>query len=72
MEDKNNPFAFAAADEDYLQTGMTLTDYFAAKVIQPLIASKYSEEYIARKAYDVADAMMKVRKERMKNESEKK
>jgi hypothetical protein len=68
-------------DEEYLQTGMTLRDYFAAKALQSSFGSKSlraswqaSEttqnytEYSARIAYLSADAMME---ERNKSESDK-
>ena len=46
--------------------GMTLRDYFAAKVIQGLFASGNlqatdTDEALARDAYIVADAMLKAR-----------
>jgi hypothetical protein len=47
------------------ETGMTIRDYFAAKAMQGLIP-EYSmegwETIVARKAYQVADAMMEARK----------
>ena len=48
------------------QIGMTLRDYFAAKVIQGLFASGNlqatdTDEALARDAYIVADAMLKAR-----------
>ena len=44
-------------------TGMTLRDYFAAKVLQGLLASGLDQpkfEY-ARKSYEMADEMLKAR-----------
>jgi hypothetical protein len=43
--------------------GMTLRDYFAAKAIQGLLASEVNAPIntFAKKAYEVADAMMKAR-----------
>ena len=41
--------------------GMTLRDYFAAKAMQAM-AQKYSHEGdVSRKAYNLADAMLKAR-----------
>ena len=48
-------------------TGMTLRDYFAAKVIQGICssgpASEWTNERLAAEAYDLADAMLKARDE---------
>jgi hypothetical protein len=48
---------------DMYSLGMTLRDYFAAKVMQGLIAAdrNYTKEKFATIAYTVADAMMKAR-----------
>jgi hypothetical protein len=56
------------------QRGMTLRDYFAAKALVALIADPDAEEAekitgkpfriaVAHLAYDIADAMLKVREE---------
>ena len=46
------------------QGGMTLRDYFAAKAMQAM-AQKYSHEGdVSRKAYNLADAMLKAREVR--------
>jgi hypothetical protein len=51
------------------QVGMTLRDYFAAKAL-PKVQNAYTytmkqneshEDYVARRAYDMADAMLKAR-----------
>jgi hypothetical protein len=45
---------------------MTLRDYFAARAIEPLIAngaSLGSDEGLAKRAYSVADAMLKAREQ---------
>lgn len=44
-------------------TGMTLRDYFAAKVLQGLLASGLDQPKFefARKSYEMADAMMEAR-----------
>jgi hypothetical protein len=49
----------------YLNTGMTLRDYFAAKAMQSLIVdpdrADQSREEAARLSYLMADAMLKAR-----------
>ena len=42
--------------------GMNLRDYFAAKAMQALIQHHYFD-VAAKKSYEVADAMLKVRNE---------
>jgi len=47
--------------------GMDLRDYFAAKAMQGMMADHTRDNYveeIAEHAYKIADAMVKVRKER--------
>mgnify|MGYP001368193089 CR=1 FL=1 len=70
-----NPQAFAcAADDDFLQEGMTLRDYFAAKAMQgilascanpgsgnPMLLSDHSLNNQAKHSYKLADAMLKAR-----------
>jgi hypothetical protein len=54
------PVGLEAFGED--KTGMTLRDYFAAKAMQGFMGSSWnvkSFEDMARKAYQLADAMMK-------------
>lgn len=54
------------ADTQYVDEGMTLRDYFAAKAMQALLSDfeKAPDErdvcshYAARRAYQVADAML--------------
>lgn len=51
---------------DEYQDGMTLRDYFAAKAMQGLLSNRNAEAAIdefAVKAYRMADAMMKARKQ---------
>lgn len=43
------------------RAGMTLRDYFAAKAMQGMMDSVCSDEYIARAAYKMADAMLAAR-----------
>jgi hypothetical protein len=45
------------------ETGMTLRDYFAAKVLQGLLASGLDQPKFefARKSYEMADEMLKAR-----------
>ena len=50
----------------YVEGGMTLRDYFAAKAIQGMCANpncraEVGEDKFAEAAYEVADAMMKAR-----------
>jgi len=59
--------AFPASNESYLQQGMTLRDYFAAKAMQGFIADgaapEVSKTTIASMAYAMADAMMEEREQ---------
>ena len=60
------PIGLEAFGED--KTGMTLRDYFAAKAMQAILARTDSRftttlEFVGGKAYQYADAMMKVRSE---------
>lgn len=60
----NNEPAFPHSRLGSDADGMTLRDYFAAKAMQALItriAMSGGEQ--ARKAYEIADAMMKARKQ---------
>jgi hypothetical protein len=43
----------------YADAGMTLRDYFAAKAMQSM--KGFSADFIAKEAYAIADAMLKVR-----------
>jgi hypothetical protein len=43
--------------------GMTLRDYFAAKVMQTLVSYHRHEGDVSRNAYKIADAMLKARQE---------
>lgn len=51
----------------FYDTGMTLRDYFAAKAMAGVVASpdyveeEWFQEYIARQAYQMADAMLSQR-----------
>ena len=58
----NNQHAFPVQATDYVQLGMTLRDYFAAKAMQALLS--YEESTLqndAEVAYAMADAMLKAR-----------
>ena len=64
----NNPPAFplhnhGAQTLGLHVTGMTLRDYFAAKAMQGMMVDVEQPRcnYIARAAYEMADAMMKAR-----------
>lgn len=61
MIDIDTP-VFPASDRAF--SGMTLRDYFAAKLASTMIISSgtRTKEEIARYAYEVADAMLEARK----------
>ena len=60
----NNPPAFPqyiiSNNGAYVDGGMTLRDYFAAKAMQALVEKSYFDT-TARLAYEMADAMLKAR-----------
>jgi len=64
MKDTGGPaFPVKTAMFDCTQSGMTLRDYFAAKAMQALITRiSMSGGDQARKAYEIADAMLKARR----------
>ena len=49
----------------YVEGGMTLRDYFAAKALQGLLASnvKDTKDKFAKNAYEMADVMLKAREQ---------
>jgi hypothetical protein len=55
-----------AIDKQVLHDGMTLRDYFAAKAMQGLVENAnwrgMPEDALAKAAYNMADAMLEVRK----------
>jgi hypothetical protein len=62
----NNQPAFPTVMLDKPEGGMTLRDYFAAKAMQPINSqaidyAKAEASDMARKAYMIADAMIKAR-----------
>lgn len=61
----NNPPAFPYTQGNMTYTGMTLRDYFAAKAMQGIMhdVDQPHCDYIAQKSYQMADAMLKARKE---------
>lgn len=78
MSKEINPPAFPVVGctitDDYLQEGMTLRDYFAAKAMVSLIGNEtlrmslisdppkpVSHAYCSKEAYGIADAMLKER-----------
>jgi hypothetical protein len=74
VDKPENPFAFAACEGIGFQDGMTLRDYFAGQAIGAVINTCVSdprregesiEQYFARKAGEIADAMLS---ERSKND----
>lgn len=65
MSDNNMP-AFPVTEEhdcNYGSAGMTLRDYFAAKVAQTIVQGASVDNYgaLAVDAYKLADSMMKAR-----------
>jgi hypothetical protein len=60
------PMAHPSVDCKFIDAGMDLRDYFAAKALQGLVAKAVSEnqsaEIAAEAAYMFADAMMEARK----------
>ena len=46
----------------YVEGGMTLRDYFAAKAMQALVQKDYFD-FTAKNAYAMADAMLKAREQ---------
>lgn len=58
-----NPQAFPRYNNDQWFDGMTLRDYFAGQWIANEYASYTEAKDIARRAYEVADAMLKQREE---------
>ena len=57
------PVSFKWGDELSQYNGMTLRDYFASKAMQALIENDSLFSEIPTQAYELADAMMKARKE---------
>ena len=65
-----NSYVLQQEDEGYYQTeddlGITLRDYFAAKVLQGKMSTEFigysSDEDIAKDCYKLADEMLKQRK----------
>jgi hypothetical protein len=59
----NNPPAFPTGNIAPNTFGMTLRDYFAAKAMQGMMVDVYEPncDYIAKTAYEMADAMMNAR-----------
>ncbi|MDQ5990006.1 hypothetical protein QCD27_06520 [Providencia stuartii] len=66
MTDKTGGAAFPVAysNEDFIQEGATLRDYFAAKYMQAAKSNpncEYDFDDLAHEAYRMADAMLKAR-----------
>lgn len=60
------PFSYSITNRTYHDAGMDLRDYFAAKIIQGMVANSAFESIegmvnSTRVAYMIADAMMKAR-----------
>jgi hypothetical protein len=56
-------YAFPRKDDHYLNSGMTLRDYFAAQAMQSMIITDVGQdqEWLAQTSYMMANAMMKYR-----------
>ena len=65
MEKEITEYAFPVTDgTTYLNVGMTLRDYFAAKAISGMVAGQYfGSATVAECAYSIADAMLIARKQ---------
>lgn len=71
MADKTGGAAFPVAysNEDFIQEGATLRDYFAAKAMQGVLANNqctpmgmsFDPNSLSKMAYGMADAMLKAR-----------
>ena len=68
MNKTENPQAFPWANDadkqyNWINKGMNLRDYFAAKAMQGMMVDVEQPrcDYIARTAYEMADAMLKAR-----------
>ena len=62
-EDTGGPaFPFAFVEEARVSDGMTLRDYFAAKVLPQCLELCSTHSRAAEEAYLIADAMLEARK----------
>jgi len=61
---KDYPIKAFPYEESYMNHGMDLRDYFAAKAMQGMVfkIEEYYLEYLAVQSYKIADAMMEARK----------
>lgn len=57
----SNPFAFPIHDVAHIESGLTMRDYFAAKVLVNTYMGVNHEDEAAKRAYKMADAMLKER-----------
>lgn len=57
------PFSIDTQDKTYNCGGMSLRDYFAAKALPRVMQDGKHFSEIAEDAYDMADAMLKARKQ---------
>lgn len=65
IEETGGP-AFPQTHGQVQYYGMTLRDYFAAKAMQGLLADlgiRVERHELARRAYEIADAMLKARQQ---------
>jgi len=59
----NNPFTYPHYDksDEHLEKGLTMRDYFAAKALANTYMGANHEEESAKRAYKMADAMLRER-----------
>jgi len=65
----SNPYAFACTNENEIQEGMTLRDYFANSAMQGMLSNSSMYDsvtvngivYLSEEAYLIADQMLKQR-----------
>lgn len=72
MDKPNNPPAFPQLKVEFgfvitdpLKPGVTLLDYFAAKAIQELIGEYTEISFVVKRAFDIAEAMLREREKRI-------
>ena len=70
LPDNPSAFPLSREQEDWYQSGMSLRDWFAGQAIGHLTAIHSSPSFIAKVAYDVADAMLAARLSHFTNDKE--
>lgn len=59
--DRLSAFPWVCEDQKIVAKGMTLRDYFAAKVLPSMIVEGFPPSDAAKFSYEFADAMLKAR-----------